>query len=89
MGPVEAEITARLAAALAPVALIVSNDSASHHGHAGDDGSGESHFSVTVTSAAFVGRSRVERQRLVNHALGDLMQHRVHAMAIKAVAPGE
>ena len=56
MGPVEAEITARLAAALAPVALIVSNDSASHHGHAGDDGSGESHFSVTVTSAAFVGR---------------------------------
>lgn len=89
MGPVEAEITARLTAALAPVALIVSNDSASHHGHAGDDGSGESHFSVTVTSAAFVGKSRVERQRLVNHALGDLMQDRVHAMAIKAIAPGE
>ena len=89
MGPVEAEITARLSAALAPVALIVSNDSASHHGHAGDDGSGESHFSVTVTSAAFIGKSRVERQRLVNHALGDLMQSRVHAMAIKAVAPGE
>ena len=89
MGPVEAEITARLSAALAPVALIVSNDSASHHGHAGDDGSGESHFSVTVTSAAFVGKSRVERQRLVNHALGDLMRDRVHAMAIKALAPGE
>ena len=89
MGPVEAEITARLTAALAPVLLIVSNDSASHHGHAGDDGSGESHFSVTVTSAAFVGQSRIERQRLVNQALGDLMQARVHAMAIKAIAPGE
>ena len=89
MGPVEAEITTRLTAALAPVALVVSNDSASHHGHAGDDGSGESHFSVTVTSAAFVGKNRVERQRLVNHALGDLMQARVHAMAIKAIAPGE
>ena len=89
MGPVEAEITARLTAALAPAALIVSNDSASHHGHSGDDGSGESHFSVTVTSAAFTGKNRVDRQRLVNHALGDLMQSRVHAMAIKALAPGE
>jgi BolA protein len=89
MGPVEAEITARLTAALTPVALIVSNDSASHHGHAGDDGSGESHFSVVVTSAAFVGKSRVDRQRMVNHALGDLMQSHVHAMAIKALAPGE
>ena len=89
MGPVEAEITARLTAALAPVALIVSNDSASHHGHSGDDGSGESHFSLTVTSAAFINKSRIERQRLVNHALGDLMQARVHAMAIKAIAPGE
>jgi BolA family transcriptional regulator, general stress-responsive regulator len=89
MGPVEQEIIERLTLALTPVALIVSNDSASHHGHAGDDGSGESHFSVTITSAAFAGKSRVERQRMVNHALGDLMVARVHAMAIKASAPGE
>lgn len=89
MGPVEAEITARLTAALAPEALLVSNDSASHHGHSGDDGSGESHFSVDVTSAAFTGKNRVARQRLVNHALGDLMRDSIHALAIKARAPGE
>ena len=89
MGPVEQEITARLKSALVPETLIVSNDSASHHGHSGDDGSGESHFSVTIVSATFAGKNRVERQRMVNRALGDLMAHRVHAMAIKALAPGE
>ncbi len=89
MGPVQQEITARLKSALVSETLIVSNDSASHHGHSGDDGSGESHFSVTIVSATFAGKNRVERQRMVNRALGDLMAHRVHAMAIKALAPGE
>lgn len=88
-GPVQQEIEARITAGLSPEKLIVSNDSASHRGHMGDDGSGESHFSVTVVSAAFAGKSRVERQRLVNHALGDLMRERVHALAIRALAPGE
>ncbi len=88
-GPVQAEIETRLSAALSPTHLAVSNDSAQHRGHAGDDGSGESHFSVVVESAAFEGKTRVERQRLVNRALGDLMDERVHAMQIKARAPGE
>lgn len=88
-GPVATEITARLTAALAPSHLAVINDSASHSGHMGDDGSGESHFTVVIESAAFVGQSRVARQRLVNRALGDLMAGTVHAMAIKATAPGE
>ena len=88
-GPVAAEITARLTAALAPSQLHVVNDSALHAGHMGDDGSGESHFTVVIESAAFVGQSRVARQRLVNRALGDLMDGTVHAMAIKASAPGE
>jgi BolA family transcriptional regulator, general stress-responsive regulator len=88
-GPVAQEIEARLTAALAPVRLIVSNDSAKHSGHSGDDGSGESHFSVTVESAAFTGVGRLERQRMVNRALGDLPGQRVHALAIKAIAPGE
>lgn len=88
-GPVEREITLRLTEALSPTLLIVSNDSAQHHGHEGDDGSGESHFSVTVTSAAFAGQNRVARQRLVNHALGGLMRDKVHAMTIKALAPNE
>jgi BolA protein len=88
-GPVQAEIETRLSAALSPTHLAVSNDSAQHRGHAGDDGSGESHFSVVVESAAFQGKTRVERQRMVNRALGDLMDERVHAMQIKARAPGE
>ena len=82
-------IAQRLAAALGPTRLAVSNDSARHHGHAGDDGSGESHFSVVIESPAFAGQSRVARQRLVNRALADLLATRIHALAIRATAPGE
>ena len=88
-GPIATEIERLLAAALAPTRLDVINDSARHHGHAGDDGSGESHFTVLIESAAFAGLSRLERQRMVNRALGDLPGQRVHALAIKASAPGE
>ncbi|MBX9860516.1 MAG: BolA family transcriptional regulator [Sphingomonas sp.] len=88
-GPVAAEIAARLTAALSPSHLDVINDSAQHAGHMGDDGSGESHFTVVVESAAFAGQSRLARQRLVNSALGDLMAGTVHALAIRARAPGE
>jgi BolA family transcriptional regulator, general stress-responsive regulator len=88
-GQVQKEIESRLQAALAPAYLAVVNDSAKHSGHMGDDGTGESHFSVTIESAAFAGVGRLERQRMVNRALGDLPGQRVHAMAIKAIAPGE
>ena len=88
-GAIEDEITRRLREAFAPTVLAVSNDSARHHGHSGDDGSGESHFSVEIESVAFAGKSRLERQRMVNRALGDLPGQRVHALAIKAKAPGE
>lgn len=88
-GPVAAEIEKRLRAALAPTRLAVINDSAKHHGHAGDDGSGESHFTVEIEAEVFAGMSRLERQRAVNAALGDLMRERVHALAIRARAPGE
>ena len=88
-GPVAREIDQRLRAALAPTRLDVINDSEMHRGHAGHDGSGESHFTVEIEAAAFAGMSRVQRQRAVNHALGDLMVERVHALAIKARAPGE
>ena len=86
-GPVAAEIEQRLRAALAPSHLAVINDSARHAGHAGDDGSGESHFTVEIEAAAFAGLSRLERQRAVNAALGDLMKERIHALAIRATAP--
>lgn len=87
--PLANEIQALLTAAFAPSHLAVINDSAKHSGHMGDDGSGESHFTVEIESAAFAGVSRLQRQRLVNAALGDIPGQRVHALAIKAKAPGE
>ena len=83
------EIARLLAAAFAPSRLDVINDSARHSGHSGDDGSGESHFTVEIESAAFAGVARLQRQRMVNAALGDIPGGRVHALAIKARAPGE
>ena len=89
LGPVGREIAQRLEAALSPQQLAVINDSAKHRGHTGDDGSGESHFTVEIVASAFAGQSRLARQRMVNSALGDLMQERVHALAIRARAPEE
>jgi BolA family transcriptional regulator, general stress-responsive regulator len=89
MATVQSEIETLLRAAFSPTHLMVNNDSAKHRGHSGDDGTGESHFSVEIESAAFAGVSRLERQRMVNRALGDLPGQRVHALAIKAKAPGE
>ena len=88
-GTIADEIEQILRAAFAPTRLAVTNDSARHHGHSGDDGSGESHFSIEIESAAFAGVSRLERQRMVNRALGDIPGQRVHALAVKAKAPGE
>ena len=88
-GPVATEIEARLRAALSPTRLAVINDSAKHRGHAGDDGSGESHFTVEIEAPRFAGMSRLERQRAVNAALGELLRERIHALAIRARAPGE
>ena len=88
-GPAQIEMETLLIAAFAPTYLAVINDSASHNGHSGDDGSGESHFTVQIESAVFAGVSRVMRQRMVNRALGDIPGERVHALAIKATAPGD
>ncbi|MPT46829.1 MAG: BolA family transcriptional regulator [Sphingobium sp.] len=88
-GPVATEIEARLRLALNPSHLLVINDSDKHHGHAGHDGSGESHFTVELVSTAFTGKNRVARQRLVNDALRDLLVDRIHALQIRAIAPGE
>jgi BolA protein len=80
----------RLRAALAPERLAIIDDSESHRGHAGHNGSGESHFTVEITAAAFAGQSRIGRQRLVYAALGDMMApDRIHALIIRAKAPGD
>lgn len=90
LGPVGQELERRLRDSLAPARLAVINDSARHSGHMGDDGSGESHFTVEIESARFVGQSRLARQRMVNAAVGDLVRDgTIHALAIKASAPGE
>ena len=88
-GPLAAEIDQRLRAALAPESLEIVNDSARHRGHSGDDGSGESHFTVRIVAGAFAGMTRLQRQRAVNAALADLLRDRIHALAIEAKAPGE
>lgn len=88
-GPLGEIIAVRLTDSLAPSRLEVINDSHHHAGHMGDDGTGESHFTVIVESERFVGLNRVARQRLVNQALADLLSSRIHALAIRARAPGE
>ena len=88
-GPLASEMHAILEETFAPLHLAIINDSAKHHGHSGDDGSGESHFTVEIESAAFAGLTRVARHRMVNSALGDIPGERVHALALKTWAPGE
>ena len=88
-GPIAREMRARLEAALAPTSLTLIDDSEKHRGHGGYTHEGESHFSLAIESAAFTGKSRVERQRMIYRALGQLMDERVHALSIQARAPGE
>ena len=88
-GPVAATMIERLESALSPTRLDLEDQSNRHIGHAGHDPRGESHFALTIESAAFAGLSRVERQRKVYAALGDLMRERVHALTIKAAAQGD
>lgn len=88
-GPVATEMLRRLHSSLSPSRIELIDDSEQHRGHGGYNPAGESHFSLTIESAAFAGKSRVERQRMVYAALGDLMNERVHALTIKARARGE
>lgn len=78
---VKTEMEHRLTAAFAPERLEVVNESHKHSGHSGDDGSGESHFHVTIRSAVLAPMTRVARHRAVHAALGDL-NTRVHAIAL-------
>lgn len=79
----------RLTAALAPVRIDLIDESARHAGHAGARPGGESHFRLTIVAETFVGKSRVERQRMVFAALGELMHDEIHALAITALTPAE
>ncbi|HTI67239.1 MAG TPA: BolA family protein [Caulobacteraceae bacterium] len=89
MGAVAELIRRNLEKAFSPHRLEVVDDSDRHAGHAGASASGESHFNVVVVSEVFVGLSRVERQRRVNAALKEAFDGGLHALSIKALAPGE
>jgi BolA protein len=87
-GPVATEMLRRLES-LSPTSIELIDDSEKHRGHGGHNPAGESHFSLFIESAAFAGKSRIERQRMVHRALGELVGNRVHALSIRAKAPGE
>jgi BolA protein len=86
---VEARIRGALVTALQPTRLDVTNESELHAGHRSSPGTGESHFRVLVVSERFHGKSRIERHRMVNEALVSELRGGLHALAIKALAPGE
>ncbi len=86
MNDVIAEMTARLAA-LDPRNLEIVDDSARHAGHAGAKSGG--HYQLTLVSPAFAGLSLVARHRLVYQTLGDMMDGKIHALSITALAPGD
>jgi len=82
-------IRRKLTERLAPLRLDIVDESHRHAGHAGARPEGETHFAVTIVSAAFVGLGRVARQRLVYQILADELATRVHARALTTLAPGE
>jgi BolA protein len=82
-------ITNRLREAFTPESLDVTDESHLHEGHAGHRPGGETHFRVYIVSPAFQGKSRIERHRMINATLAAELSGGVHALAIKAEAPGE
>ncbi len=86
---IAAAIERKLTEALKPIRLEVEDESERHHGHAGYRDGGETHFRVTVVSAAFAGQSRVARQRAVYRILAEELAGRVHALALTTLAPDE
>ena len=89
MGAIFDAIQHKLTSAFAPLRLEIEDDSGRHAGHAGANPGGESHFNVTIESAAFAGASKVARQRMVYRALAEELAGPLHALSVKALAPGE
>ncbi len=74
--------------ALQPLSIELIDDSAKHAGHAGAK-SGGGHYRLNIVSPRFSGVPTIERHRLIYEALGDLMQHQIHALSITALSPEE
>ena len=93
-GPIATIIREKLTSALSPARLEIEDDSARHAGHHHEGGmdarpGGESHFNLEVVSAAFEGKGRVERQRMINGLLAEELAGPVHALSIRARTPSE
>lgn len=82
-------IEKKITEVFSPESLEVINESHLHEGHAGDDGSGESHFKLKIVSQKFAGCGRVDRYRMVHSVLADELKARIHALSIQAKAPEE
>jgi BolA protein len=82
-------ITKKLREAFLPESLDVTDESHLHEGHSGHRPGGETHFRVNIVSPAFEGKSRIERHRMINAILAPELEGSVHALAIRARAPGE
>jgi BolA family transcriptional regulator, general stress-responsive regulator len=82
-------ITKKLTEAFMPESLDVSDESHLHEGHAGHRPGGETHFRVYIVSKTFAGKSRIDRHRMINSLLANELEATVHALAVKALAPGE
>lgn len=82
-------IKRKLTEAFTPLRLEVTDESHRHAGHAGHHPDGESHFRVEIVSAAFAGKSRIDRHRMVNTVLAEELAGRIHAFALRAFAPDE
>jgi BolA family transcriptional regulator, general stress-responsive regulator len=82
-------IREKLNARFAPTRLEIIDESHRHAGHAGARPEGETHFALTIVSAAFSGESRVSRQRLVYQTLADELTTRIHALSLTTLTPEE
>jgi BolA protein len=82
-------ITKKLREAFSPESLDVIDESHLHEGHSGHRPGGETHFRLYIVSGTFEGKSRIERHRMINAVLAAELAGSVHALAIKAHAPGE
>ena len=89
MGAIFDAIQSKLTSAFAPTRLEIQDDSDRHAGHAGAHPDGESHFNVLIESAAFEGAAKVARQRMVYRALAEELAGPLHALSVRALAPGE
>jgi BolA protein len=82
-------IREKLSDRFAPTRLEIIDESHRHAGHAGARPEGETHFALTIVSAAFSGESRVARQRLVYQTLAKELATRIHALSLTTLAPDE